>query len=153
MAFVKSRFRVSERRICRALGISRSSIRYVPGPRADEEPLRAPVITLAGQYGRCGYRLITGLLQQSGWQLSRSRFQRIWKQEDLRVPHKQPKRGRLWLTDGSCIRLRPQWRNHVWSGDCVMDRTDDGRPLKILTLMACRPAARPSTSARTTARK
>lgn len=117
------------------MGIARSSIRYVPEPRADEGALRAATIRLASQYGRYGYRLITGLLQQAGWELSRSRVERIWKQEGLRVPQKQPKRGRLWLADGSCIRLRPERRNHVWSWDFVMDRTDDGRPLKILTLI------------------
>lgn len=135
MAYVRSRYRYSERRICRALGIARSTIRYTPEPRPDEGPLRAAVIGLAGQYGRYGYRLVTGLLRQSGWQLSRSRVERIWKQEGLKVPQKQPKRGRLWLADGSCIRLRPTHRNHVWSWDFVMDRTDDGRPLKILTLI------------------
>jgi transposase InsO family protein len=132
---VRSRHRYSERRICRALGISRSSIRYEPQPRPDEEPLRAAVIGLAGQYGRYGYRLIHGLLQQDGWQLSRSRVERLWKQEGLKVPRKQPKRGRLWLADGSCIRLRPQRPNHVWSWDFVMDRTDDGRPIKMMTLI------------------
>ena len=75
-----------------------------------------------------------GTYRNSTW-ISRSRVERIWKQEGLRVPQKQPKRGRLWLADGSCIRLRPQRRNHVWSWDFVMDRTHDGRVLKILTLI------------------
>lgn len=79
--------------------------------------------------------MITGLLGQEGWQVSRSRVERIWKLEGLKVPQKQPKRGRLWLADGSCIRLRPLRRNHVWSWDFVMDRTDDGRPIKMLTLI------------------
>jgi len=60
---------------------------------------------------------------------------RIWRQEGLKVPQKQPKRGRLWLTDGSCVRLRPTHRNHVWSYDFVTDRTQDGRPIKILTVI------------------
>jgi len=132
---VRSRHRYSERRICRALGIGRSSIRYLPQPRSDEEPLRAAIIRLAAQYGRYGYRMIAGLLGQEGWQVSRSRVERIWKLEGLKVPQKQPKRGRLWLTDGSCVRLRPLYRNHVWSWDFVMDRTDDGRPIKMLTLI------------------
>jgi putative transposase len=110
-------------------------LRYVPQPREDEGPLRQAVIGLAAQYGRYGYRQVTGLLQLDGWNISRSRVERIWKQEGLKVPHKQPKRGRLWLADGSCIRLRPAHRNHVWSWDFVMDRTDDGRPIKILTLI------------------
>lgn len=135
MELVRSRHQYSERRICRALGIGRSSIRYLPQPRSDEEPLRADIIRLAAQYGRYGYRMIAGLLGQEGWQVSRSRVERIWKQEGLKVPQKQPKRGRLWLADGSCIRLRPLRRNHVWSWDFVMDRTDDGRPLKMLTLI------------------
>ncbi len=79
--------------------------------------------------------MITGLLGQEGWQVSRSRVERIWKQEGLKVPQKQPKRGRLWLADGSCVRLRPLHRNHVWSWDFVMDRTDDGRAIKMLTLI------------------
>jgi len=133
--WVLSRHCYSERRICRALGIARSSIRYLPQPRSDEEPLRASIIRLASQYGRYGYRMITGLLGQEGWQVSRSRVERIWKLEGLKVPQKQPKRARLWLTDGSCIRLRPQHRNHVWSWDFVLDRTEDGRPIKILTLI------------------
>ncbi len=135
MEIVRSRHRYSERRICRALGIGRSSIRYLPQPRSDEEPLRADIIRLAAQYGRYGYRMITGLLGQEGWQVSRSRVERIWKQEGLKVPQKQPKRGRLWLADGSCVRLRPLHRNHVWSWDFVMDRTDDGRAIKMLTLI------------------
>ena len=135
MDLVRSRHRYSERRICRALGIARSSIRYLAQPRSDEEPLRADIIRLAAQYGRYGYRMITGLLGQEGWQVSRSRVERIWKLEGLKVPQKQPKRGRLWLADGSCIRLRPLRRNHVWSWDFVMDRTDDGRPIKMLTLI------------------
>ena len=135
MALVRSKHRYSERRICRALGIRRSTIRYLPQPRSDETPLRQAIIRLAAQYGRYGYRQITGLLWQEGWAISRSRVERIWKQEGLKVPQKQPKRGRLWLADGSCIRLRPTHRNHVWSWDFVMDRTNDGRPIKMLTLI------------------
>ena len=125
----------SERRICRALGIQRSSIRYIPEPRSDEGPLRADIVRLAAQYGRYGYRRVTALLWQEGWKISPSRVERIWKQEGLKVPQKQPKRGRLWLNDGSCVRLRATHKNHVWSWDFVMDRTDDGRVIKILTLI------------------
>lgn len=135
MAYVRSRHRLSERRVCRALGIARSSIRYVPSPRADEGPLRQAVIRLAAQYGRYGYRRVTGLLAQEGWEASRSRVERLWKQEGLRVPARQPKRGRLWLADGSCVRLRPAYRHHVWSWDFVMDRTEDGRPLKLMVVL------------------
>ena len=135
MAFVRSRHRLSERRICRALGIPRSTIRYVPTPRPDEEPLRVAILTLASQYGRYGYRRVTSLLASQGWAVSHGRVERIWKQEGLRVPKRQPKRGRLWLADGSCVRLRPAHRHHVWSWDFVMDRTDDGRPLKLMVVL------------------
>ena len=135
MAFVRSRHPLSERRICRALGIPRSTIRYVPTPRPDEEPLRVAILTLASQYGRYGYRRVTSLLAAQGWAVSHGRVERIWKQEGLRVPKRQPKRGRLWLADGSCVRLRPAHRHHVWSWDFVMDRTDDGRPLKLMVVL------------------
>jgi len=132
---VKECLHHSQRRICRALGISRSSIRYTPQPRADEAPLVQSVIRLAGQYGRYGYRRITALLRNEGWSVSCSRIERLWKRQGLKVPQKQPKRGRLWLAEGSCIRLRPLFANHVWSWDFVMDRTHDGRPLKILVMI------------------
>ena len=114
---------VSERRACAALGQHRSTQRKVPRGRPDEERLTADLIALARQYGRYGYRKIAGLLEQAGWIVNDKRVERIWKREGLKVPHKQPKRGRLWLADGSCIRLRPQRRNHVWSYDFVEDRT------------------------------
>jgi len=135
VAWVRSRHPFSERRICCALGIPRSTIRYVPTPRADEEPLRVAILTLASQYGRYGYRRVTSLLATQGWAVSHGRVERIWKQEGLRVPKRQPKRGRLWLADGSCVRLRPEHRHHVWSWDFVMDRTDDGRPLKLMVVL------------------
>ena len=135
MAHVQSSLGHAERRICRALHLSRSSVPYAAQPRADEALLTRAIIELASQYGRYGYRRIHALLQAQGWELSRSRVERIWKREGLKVPVKQPKRGRLWLTDGSCLRLRPEYGNHVWSWDFVMDRTHDGRVLKILVLI------------------
>ena len=68
-------------------------------------------------------------LKGEGWPVNHNRVERIWHQEGLKVPQKQPKRRRLWLNDGSCIRLRPEYRNHVWSYDFVFDRTHDGRAL------------------------
>ena len=112
---------VSERRACAALGQHRSTQRKVPRGRDDEQRLTADIIELARQYGRYGYREIAGLLRQAGWAIN------DWRREGLKVPSKQPRRGRLWLADGSCIRLRPQHRDHVWSYDFVEDRTHDGR--------------------------
>jgi len=89
----------------------------------------------ASEYGRYGYRRITALLRAQGWQVNVKRVWRIWRREGLKVPGKQPKRGRLWLNDGSCIRLRPSWPNHVWAYDFVQDRTYDGRTIRMLTVI------------------
>jgi len=126
---------LSERRACRVIGQPRSTQRYRDNPKTDEQALRGDIIRLASKYGRYGYRRVTALLHNSGWMVNHKRVERIWRQEGLKVPKKQPKRGRLWLNDGSCVRLRPTHRNHVWSYDFVMDRTQDGKPIKILTLI------------------
>jgi putative transposase len=93
------------------------------------------MIELASEYGRYGYRRITALLQHDGWKVNHKRIERLWRREGLKVPKKQPKRGRLWLNDGSCIRLRPLYKDHVWAYDFVHARTHDGRPLRMLTLV------------------
>ena len=117
------------------IGQPRSTQRYRAIPKSDEQALRADIIRLATKYGRYGYRRVTALLHNSGWMVNHKRVERIWRQEGLKVPKKQPKRGRLWLNDGSCVRLRPTHRNHVWSYDFVMDRTHNDKPIKILTLI------------------
>ena len=90
---------------------------------------------LASEYGRYGYLRITALLRREGWQVNHKRIERLWRREGLKVPAKQPKRRRLWLHDGSCIRLRPAYRDHVWSYDFVQSRTHNGRAFRMLTLM------------------
>jgi putative transposase len=75
------------------------------------------------------------LLNERGWQVNHKRIERIWRQEGLKVPKKQPKRGRLWLNDGSCIRLRPEYKDHVWSYDFVTARTADGKAFRMLTII------------------
>ena len=92
-------------------------------------------MALACEYGRFGYRRILPLLQDQGWDVGRDRVERIWRREGLKVPAKQKPRGRLWLNDGSCVRLRPTHRNHVWSYDFVHHATHDGRTLRLLTLI------------------
>ena len=67
--------------------------------------------------------------------MNHKRVERIWRQEGLKVPQKQPKRGRLWLKEGSCIRLRPERKNHVWSYDLMAARTQEGRAFRILTIL------------------
>ena len=101
----------------------------------DEDALTRAIVALATQYGRYGYRRITALLRSAGWEVGKDRVQRIWRREGLKVPQKQRPRGRLWLNDGSCVRLRPERPNHVWSYDFVSARTHDGRTLRLLTLI------------------
>jgi putative transposase len=93
------------------------------------------MIELARQYGRYGYRRIAAMLRESGWQLNDKRVERLWRREGLKVTMKQPRKGRLWLNDGSCIRLRPRHVDHVWSYDFVHHRTDDGRAYRTLNII------------------
>lgn len=102
---------------------------------SDEEPLTSAIIHFASEYGRYGYRRVHAMLLREGWTVNHKRVERIWRQEGLKVPQKQPKRSRLWLNDGSCIRLRPCWPGHVWSYDFVMARTHDGRAFRILVII------------------
>ena len=129
------KFGVSERLACRVLGQHRSTQRKVPRGRLDDAALTADIIELATRYGRYGYRRITALLQEAGWLVNLKRVERIWRQEGLKVPARQPKRGRLWLNDGSCVRLRPEYPNHVWSYDFVEDRTHNGRKFRMLNVI------------------
>jgi putative transposase len=92
-------------------------------------------VALASEYGRYGYRRITALLRDRGWHVGKDRVQRIWRREGLKVPQKQRPRGRLWLNDGSYLRLRRERANHVWSYDFVSGKTHDGRGLRMRTLI------------------
>jgi putative transposase len=126
---------VPERRACRVLGQHRSTQRKPPSTPDDEAALTADIIALATRYGRYGYRRITALLRHAGWRVNRKRVERLWRREGLKVPRKQPKKGRLWRNDGSCLRLRPGQPNHVWSYDFVEDRTHDGRKYRMLNVI------------------
>ena len=126
---------ISERRACAALGQHRSTQRKIPRGREDEEQLTADIIELARQYGRYGYRKIAEFLRRAGWLVNDKRVERIWRREGLKVPARQPKRARLWLSDGSCIRLRAERANHVWSYDFVEERTHDGRKFRLLNII------------------
>ena len=132
---MRSQLPVSERRACTVVGQPRATQRRTPKVRDDEAALTDAIVRLAKQYGRYGYRRIRQLLVDEGWRVSVKRVYRIWRREGLKVPKKQPKRGRLWLNDGSCIRLRPERPNHVWSYDFVQDQTQDGRPIRMLTVI------------------
>ena len=127
--------KVSERRVCRVLGQPRSTQRRAHQVPDDEPALVARMIALASEYGRYGYRRITILLQDEGFRVNHKRVQRLWRREGLKVPSKQPKRSRLWFNDGSCVRLRPLYSDHVWSYDFMTDRTREGRAFRILNII------------------
>lgn len=128
-------FDVSQRRACCVISQPRSTQRYERTIKNDEPVLVKRMIELAKQYGRYGYRRITALLQAEGFRVNHKRVERLWRQEGLKVPQKQPKRKRLWLNDGSCVRLRPRYKNHVWSYDFVQDRTHNGKAIRMLTVI------------------
>lgn len=119
---------VSERRACRVIGQSRTTQRYRKRQAADEDQLTERIVELASQYGRYGYRRVTALLRNDGWIVNPKRVQRIWRKEGL-------KRGRLWLNDGSIVRLRPAYPKHVWSYDFMEDRTHNGVRFRILNVI------------------
>ena len=126
---------VSERRACRVIDQPRPTQRRSLKVLDDEESLTADIVKLAVRFGRYGYRRITALLQDRGWQVNHKRVERIWRREGLKVPKKQPKRGRLWLNDGSITRLKPERKGHVWAYDFVACRTEDGRAVRMLTVI------------------
>jgi transposase InsO family protein len=132
---VQQKLGVSERRACRVLNQPRSVQRHKSNKSWKEEVLRSDIVRLASAYGRYGYRRITALLKAEGWIVNHKRVERIWREEGLRVPLKQPKRGRLYLNDGSCIRLRPSFKNHIWSYDFVYDRLYNGKKIRMLTVI------------------
>ena len=135
MTHVQGKLGVTERRACRVLGQTRATQRRVQRIAADEPRLVGRIVELALEYGRYGYRRITALLRREGWRVNAKRVARIWREQGLKVPRGQPKRGRLWLNDGSCVRRRAEHPNHVWSYDFVFDRTHDGRPLRMLVVV------------------
>ena len=136
MIHVKQAFpAVSERRACQVLGQARTTQRRVPVIPNDEQPLVKRMIELATQYGRYGYRMVTGMLRNEGWQVNHKRVERLWRREGLKVPRRHKPRRRLWQNDGSCVRLRPLRRNHVWTYDFVQAWTSEGRPIRMLTVL------------------
>ena len=117
------------------LSVNRTAYRYEPVKRNDEDEVRSEIIYKACNFGRVGYRKVTNMMRNEGRKINHKRVRRIWREEGLKLPKKQPKKRRLWLTDGSCIRLRPQYRNHVWSYDFMEDTTMDGRKIRFLNII------------------
>ena len=135
VSFVVETHQVTERRACRVLNVNRAAYRYEPVHLRDEDEVRAAIIEKATNYGRVGYRKVTHMLRNEGRKINHKRVERIWREEGLKLPHKQPRKRRLFLNDGSCVRLRPEHRNHVWSYDFVSERTSDGRAIRMLNII------------------
>jgi len=136
LEYICQKLRVSQRRACNVLGQPRTTQRREPSPPSDEKLLTQDIIDLATRYGRYGYRRITAMLNNEHcWRVNHKRVERIWRTEGLKVPKKQPKRSRLWLNDGSCVRLRPEHKDHVWSYDFMLERTANGRAFRILNII------------------
>ncbi len=132
---MQERLHISERVACRALALPRSSRRYAPVMRDDEDEITSRIIYLASNYGRYGYRRIAAMLRTEGWRVNHKRVERIWREQGLKVPRRQPKRRRIWTRDGSCVRMRPQHANHVWSYDFVEDALANGRKVRWLNII------------------
>lgn len=129
------KYNISERRACRAVGQPRNTQRYKLRKLPDEDELTHRILELAFKYGSYGSRMITAFLKQEGWTVNHKRVERIWREQHLKADRKQKKKGRLWLNDGSCIRLRPEYPMHVWSYDIVEDKTHDGKKFRILNII------------------
>jgi len=110
---ISRKLEAPERRVCRVLGQPRSTQRYLPRTAEDETGLVQRTIELASAFGRFGYRQVAHLPRREGWLVGKNRVERIWCEEGLKVPQKQPKRKRLWLNDGSCMRRRAEHKDHV----------------------------------------
>ena len=127
---------VSERRVCRALDQPRSTQRYASKRPDADRRLIAELRRLADSYPRDGSEHMHEVLVNAGWRVNFKRVHRIWKAEHMQVPQKQRKRRRIPGHSGSgCVRYKPKYRNHVWSYDFLMDRTEDGRQLKLLVVI------------------
>ncbi len=117
------------------MSVNRNTYRYIAVKLPDEDDVRTEIIDKACNYGRVGYRMVTNMMRNSGTKINHKRVERIWREEGLKLPKKQIKKRRLWLNDGSCIRLRPEYRNHVWSYDFVEDKTYNKKKVRFLNIL------------------
>lgn len=114
---------------------SRATQRYKVVQNEFDNSVRRRTIEIAKEFGRYGYKRVTEMLKDEGFCVNKKRIELIWRQEGLKVPEKQPKKSRLWLCDGSTLRHRPEYKNHVWSYDFVSDQTYGGRKFKVLNII------------------
>jgi len=133
--YAKTTLEVSERQACRALSVNRNTIRSAGDKKEKDAEIRKKIVALAERYGRVGYRMITSMLRNDGEIVNHKKVERIWREEGLKLPQKQPQKRRLWLADSSCVRLKAERQNHVWSYDFVEEKTVDGRRARILNII------------------
>lgn len=126
---------VSERRACKVLNQPRMTQRYKTKQLDRDKVLTAEIKQLAKKHKRYGYRMITAKLRQEGWIVNHKRVQRIWLKEGLQVPYRRKFKKAEGSSCNSCCVKKAEHINHVWSYDFISDQTDDGRRLKILTVL------------------
>lgn len=132
------KYGISERMACRILNVSRSHWKEKQIRLPDEDELTGRILALAVEYGRYGYRRIAEMLRQDLWKplhVTTKQVRAIWFKLGLKVPGKQHKRKRIWLNDGSCLRLRPEHKDQVWSYDFMAEKQANGRTLRILNIL------------------
>ena len=125
----------SERRRCRLVQLSRTSLRYRSRRGQRDVALADELGRLARRHPRYGYRRMCALLRHRGWNVNPKRVARVWREAGLRVPQRQRKRRQLGHSDNGIVRHRPEYENHVWTYDFIADQTEDGRRLKLLVVM------------------
>jgi len=134
--YVIEEYKIPERRACRVLKVNRTAYRYIPVRLPDENEVETEIIELATNFGRVGYRMVTNMMRNKGRRINHKRVERIWSKLGLKLPKKQTKKRRLWLNANSCIRLRAEHKNHVWSYDFVEDKTwNNGKKIRILNIL------------------
>ena len=133
---MRRKLEVSERRACRVVGQPRSTQRYVGHKGQKDRPLAQRMVGLSRENPRYGYRRVWALLKREGFEVNKKRVHRLWREEGLKVPDKQHKRRRLLgNSENGCKRKRAEYIDHVWSYDFVIDRTEDGRRLKMMPIV------------------
>jgi putative transposase len=136
-AYLGERYGISQRRACRVLGRSRSTLRYRGSHRGDEPALTRAIKKLARRHPRYGYRMIHARLARQGWEVNLKRVHRLWIELGLKRPVRRRKPRKLGPKPGvsanSCVQQPARFKNDIWTCDFLHDRTADGRPLKWLT--------------------
>ncbi len=126
---------VSERRACKVISQPRMTQRYKTKQPDKDKALTAEIKKLAKRYKRYGYRMITAKLRQNGWIVNHKRVQRIWQKEGLQVPYRHKFRKVKGTSENGCAVKTAEYPNHVWTYDFIIDQTEDGGKLKILTVL------------------